>query len=217
MEPFNLYKHIEKIRAQNRQVLFYRRVSSVQQNLYRQDIDDVQFDRVFEEKASAKGDSKRPILQEAIAYCREGDLLIFYSIDRAARSLSDLQKILSSLVEKGVTVYFYKERLDFSKDEANPFSVLQLQMMGAFCEFERNILLERQREGIAKARARGRYDSKLNDATRNEIRKRYAAGEGSMRVLAKEYGVSATAISKIVNADNEPGIENNQAPAPDMM
>lgn len=132
----------------------YRRVSTIDQNLERQDLGEVE--RVFEEKVSGKN-TDRAALQEMIAFVREGDEVIVFSIDRLARDLRDLQTIIQTLNDKGVSITFLSERLTFTGDTDDAFSRLQLQLMGAFAEFERNIIRKRQAEGIAKAKARGVY------------------------------------------------------------
>ena len=132
----------------------YRRVSTIDQNLDRQDLGGVE--RVFEEKVSGKN-TERAALQDMLSFVREGDEVIVYSIDRLARDLRDLQAIIQTLTDKGVTISFISEKLTFSGDNDDAFSRLQLQLMGAFAEFERNIIRKRQAEGIAKAKARGVY------------------------------------------------------------
>ena len=168
----------------------YIRVSSYSQNTERQ-LDGLELEKVFEEKASAK-DAKRPVLQECIDYLRAGDCLHAHSIDRLARNLMDLQKIVHSLNEKGVSVHFHKENLTFTGSNDNPMNKLMLQMMGAFAEFERALIKERQREGIAKAKQMGKQIGRkrvLDDAQVIEIKMKIAGG-AAKSALAKEYGVS---------------------------
>src|SRR5690242_8114080 len=117
----------------------YVRVSTVDQNTARQ-LDGVELDRVFEEKASAKN-AERPVLQDALRYLRDGDTLVVHSMDRLARNLLDLRQIVEGLTARGVTVAFTKENLVFTAD-ATPMAKLLLNMMGAFAEFEREIILE---------------------------------------------------------------------------
>ena len=95
-----------------------------------------------------------------MAYVRSGDEVVVYSIDRLARDLRDLQSIITQLNDKGVSIHFITERLTFSGNSEDAFAKLQLQMMGAFAEFERNIIRKRQAEGIAKAKAKGVYDNR---------------------------------------------------------
>ncbi len=167
----------------------YVRVSSVGQNLDRQ-LDGIDLDKVFTEKASAK-DAKRPVLLECMEYLREGDTLHIHSIDRLARNLMDLQSIVSKLSNKGVNVRFHKENLIFTGDD-NPMSKLTLQLMGAFAEFERNIIKERQLEGIRIAQKKGTKFGRtkaLSDDQIAKIKDRIASGE-LKKTLAEEYGVS---------------------------
>jgi len=167
----------------------YVRVSSVGQNLDRQ-LDSIDLDKVFTEKASAK-DAKRPVLLECLEYLREGDTLHIHSIDRLARNLMDLQNIVTKLSNKGVSVRFHKENLIFTGDD-NPMSKLTLQLMGAFAEFERNIIKERQLEGIRIAQKKGTKFGRTKALTDNqvaEIKERIANGE-QKKSLAEEYGIS---------------------------
>jgi len=131
------------------------RVSSVDQNTDRQ-LDGIELDRVFADKASGKNAGDRPQLQELLGYAREGDTIIVHSIDRLARNLDDLRRLVNDLTSRGVRIQFVKETLTFSGDDS-PMSRLLLSMMGAFAEFERAIIRERQREGIEKAKKKGVY------------------------------------------------------------
>ena len=126
-------------------IVSYIRISSSTQNSARQDLGEV--DKEFNEIASGKNASERPQLKALIDYVRDGDTVKVYDISRLARNLRDLQEILETLLAKGVTVTFKKEALTFSADETNHIAKLQLQMMGAFAEFERNIIAERQADG----------------------------------------------------------------------
>lgn len=134
------------------QKIGYIRVSSLDQNEQRQ-LDGVPVDKTFTDKASGK-DTNRPKLQEAIEYVREGDTLIVHSMDRLARNLNDLRGMVEQLTTKGVIVQFIKENLTFKGDD-DAMQNLMLNIMGAFAEFERNLIRERQREGIALAKERG--------------------------------------------------------------
>lgn len=160
----------------------YRRVSSEDQSLDRQDLGDCE--RIFEEKLSGAKAADRPALQDLISFAREGDEVLVFSIDRLARDLRDLQSVVSTLIDKGVAVRFLSEGLCFQSRESDPLSTLQLQMMGAFAEFERAIIRKRQAEGIAKAKSKGVYKGR-------------PAKIDSARIRAlKDAGVSPTEISK---------------------
>lgn len=132
----------------------YRRVSTLDQNTARQ-LDGMAFDREFTDKASGK-DTARPALQEALAYVRAGDTLTVHSMDRLARNLGDLLRIVHDLTRRGVRVEFVKESLTFTGEDS-PMATLMLSIMGAVAAFERSMILERQREGVALAKKAGRY------------------------------------------------------------
>lgn len=157
-------------------------------------MESVELNRVFTEKASAK-DTNRPVLQECIDYCRAGDLLHVHSIDRIARNLKDLQEIIDRLAAKGVTIHFHKECLTFNGND-DAMSKLMLQMMGAFAEFERSLIRERQREGIAAAQKAGkRFGRKkaLSDDQVADIRERVSMGQ-QKSLIAAEYRISRTTL-----------------------
>lgn len=177
----------------------YVRVSTLDQNSDRQ-LDQVNLDRLFEEKASGK-DTKRPLLQECLAYVRQGDTLHVHSIDRLCRNLADLLRIVSALREKGVCVRFHKENLAFGCGESEATSELMLSMLGAVAQFERTIIRERQREGIAAAKRAGKHlgrRSVFNNVQQIEIRKRVESGE-RVSSLAKEIGVSRATVYNILS------------------
>jgi DNA invertase Pin-like site-specific DNA recombinase len=167
----------------------YQRVSTVDQNTARQ-LDGVELDKVFIDKASGK-DTNRPELARALEYVREGDVLVVHSMDRLARNLEDLRRIVRELTGKGVRVEFVKESLAFTGEDS-AMNTLLLSMLGAVAEFERSMILERQREGIALAKAAGKYTGRkaaLTITQANELRQRLAGGE-SVSSLARDYGVS---------------------------
>ena len=167
----------------------YIRVSSVDQNTGRQ-LEGLQLDKTFTDKASGK-DVRRPQLQAALEYLRDGDVLAVHSMDRLARNLDDLRKIVTDLTARGVQVQFIKEGLLFTGEDS-AMSKLLLSVMGAFAEFERALLKERQREGIAIAKKAGVYKGRkpsLTPERAKELRKRVAAGE-KKAALAREFGIS---------------------------
>lgn len=167
----------------------YVRVSTVEQNTVRQ-LDKIEVDRVFTDTASGK-DTARPKLDELIAFVREGDTVIVHSMDRLARNLDDLRRLVRTLTDKGARVEFLKESLTFTGEDS-PMATLLLSVMGAFAEFERALILERQREGIAAAKQRGVYAGRkpaLTAEQAKQLRERAAAGERKS-TLAKEFGIS---------------------------
>ena len=173
----------------------YRRVSSEGQNLDRQDF---VCDKMFEEKVSgAKRD--RDALTAMIEFAREGDEVIVWSIDRLARDLRDLQNIIQRLNDKGVSVSFLKEKLVFSGDAEDAFARLQLQMMGAFAEFERNIIRQRQAEGIARAKARGVYKGRAKSVSDGKIVALNAKGY-KVTEIAEELGINRITVYRALKA-----------------
>ena len=172
----------------------YRRVSTLEQNLDRQDLGAVE--RVFEDKASGKN-TDRTELQEMMTYVRNGDEVIVYSIDRLARDLRDLQSIITQLNDKGVSIHFISERLTFSGNSEDAFAKLQLQMMGAFAEFERNIIRKRQAEGIAKAKAKGIYENRKRTKKVSDKRITELKADGLNNTEIAEYlGVSRMTVHR---------------------
>jgi DNA invertase Pin-like site-specific DNA recombinase len=167
----------------------YVRVSSVDQNEQRQ-LEGVEVDKTFTDKASGK-DTKRPQLQACLEYIREGDVLIVHSMDRLARNVDDLRRIVKELTAKGVQVQFIKEGLTFNGDDS-PMSNLLLTMLGAVAEFERSLLRERQREGIAIAKRNGVYKGRKPSLASErvvEMLAQIAAGEMKSKV-ARNFGIS---------------------------
>lgn len=167
----------------------YVRVSTLDQNESRQ-LEGVQLDKRFVDKASGK-DTKRPQLQAALDYVRDGDVLMVHSMDRLARNLDDLRRIVMELTGRGVVVGFVKEHLTFTSED-NAMSKLLLSVMGAFAEFERSLIRERQREGIALAKKAGVYKGRKPSLTPDrvaQLRARVAAGERKA-ALAREFGIS---------------------------
>lgn len=187
----------------NGQRVAYKRVSSADQVHDRQ-LDGITFDREFSEKISG-ATAERPQLQECLAYLRHGDELHVHSIDRAARNLADLLRIIKELIHKGVSVHFHKESLTFT-GETNPFQTLQLQIIGAVAEFERAIIHERQREGIAVAKRKGKHLGRrpsLNDAQElavvEEVARAAQNGQSvNLSDLARRYGVSRPTVRKTI-------------------
>ena len=162
----------------------YTRVSSVGQNTERQ-LEGMTLDRIFEDKVSGKSQD-RPALQEMLKHVRAGDVVFVHSMDRLARNLRDLLDLVTVLTGKGVRVTFQKESLTFTGDDTAA-STLMLSIMGAVASFERSMILDRQREGIALAKAKGAYKGRkpaLNVDQVAEVRSRAAAGEKKTAIAA---------------------------------
>jgi len=173
----------------NGQRIGYVRVSTFDQNVGRQ-LEGHPLDRIFTDKASGK-DVNRPQLDAMLAFVRDGDVVVVHSMDRLARNLDDLRQIVQSLTARGVRVEFVKEHLLFTGEDS-PMATLMLSVMGAFAEFERALIKERQREGIALAKQRGAYRGRkkaLSAEQAMELKLRAAAGEKKAEI-ARSMGIS---------------------------
>jgi DNA invertase Pin-like site-specific DNA recombinase len=193
------------------QVVGYIRVSSDDQNEARQ-LDGQNLDVTFTDKASGKN-ADRPKLQAMITHVRAGDTVMVHSMDRLARSVIDLRKIVDELVNKGVHVHFVKENLKFKKPSSEEkgsddlMADLMLSVMGAIAEFERGIIGERQREGINLAKKLtgkdkvylGRKHS-LSAVQAADLKKRADTGEPKAG-LAREFGISRAALYVYLGRD----------------
>ena len=175
----------------------YRRVSTVEQKFDRQELGEL--DKLFEEKVSGSN-AERIALNELIDFVRQDDEVVVYSIDRLARNLRDLQSIIQKLNDKGATIHFLSERLTFSASSDDAFAKLQLQMMGAFAEFERNIIRKRQAEGIAKAKARGVYAKRGASINKERVKQLQANGL-TITAIAREMDLSRMSIYRINKQD----------------
>ena len=177
----------------------YVRVSAYDQNPERQ-LENVTLDRAFTDKASGK-DTKRPQLEALITFVRPGDTVIVHSMDRLARNLDDLRHIVQTLTRRGIRIEFVKEHLAFTGEDS-PMANLMLSVMGAFAEFERALIRERQREGIALAKQHGVYRGRkrsLSDVQITAVRKRIGNGE-KKAVLAREFGISRETLYQYLRA-----------------
>ena len=138
----------------------------------------------------------RPKLNELLDYIREGDEVIVHDISRLARNMEDLHRLVRQITDKGCTLRFVKENLTFTNDQTDPVSQLLLSMLGAVYQFERNIMLERQREGIAIAKAKGKYKGRPKTIDRSEILTLLDDGL-SMRNTAGKLGVSLSTVQRV--------------------
>ncbi len=170
--------------------LGYIRVSSIMQNTDRQ-LEGKELDRVFEDKLSGK-DTKRPELQKLLTYARQGDTVFVHSLDRLGRNLHDLRNLVNEMTARGITVKFIKENLTFTNDKKSPMQELMFNIMGAFAQFERELIRERQREGIQIAKANGVYKGRKQEMTPEkiaDINRRIIEGEPKAKI-AKSLNIS---------------------------
>ena len=177
------------------------RVSAADQNEARQ-LDAVgECDQVYIEKQSARSRADRVKLEECIGYLRDGDELVVASMDRLARSLVDLKQIAGEITAKGASVEFVHERATFAAGAQDPQADLMLSLLGAFAEFERAIIRERQAEGISIAKAKGKYTGLkriLTDQQIVKVRARVEAGEGPSSI-ARVLGVGRSTLYRALH------------------
>jgi DNA invertase Pin-like site-specific DNA recombinase len=162
----------------------YIRVSSTLQNHQRQ-LENIVLDKRFVDQASGK-DTNRPQLKAMLDYVRDGDTVIVHSMDRLARNLDDLRKLVTQLTNQQIRVKFLKEDLTFTGGDS-PMSTLLLSVMGAFAEFERSLIKERQMEGIVLAKKQNLYKGR---------KKTLNAEQQATLIQAAKNGVSKTEIAK---------------------
>lgn len=175
----------------------YVRVSTVNQHEDRQLVTMEKFgvEKLFQEKVSGK-DKNRPQLQQLLDFVREGDMVIIHDFSRLARSTKDLLEIVEYLNNKKVALISAKENLDTSTATGK----LMLTMIGAINEFERTNLLERQREGIAVAKKKGKYKGRKEVKIDNfeQYYNKYLNREITKTQLAKELNISRPTLDKLI-------------------
>ena len=177
------------------QVIGYARVSSVGQSL------DVQLDkltkagceRVYQEKVSGTSTDGREQLAELLRYVREGDEVVITKLDRLGRSLADLLDITKQLEAKSVTLRVLDQNLETKTAQGK----LMFSMLGAFAEFETALRKERQMEGIAKAKAEGKYTGRPKSIDEDAIKATLLEGGKSLREIAVLHGVSRATVHRL--------------------
>ena len=178
----------------------YVRVSTAEQNPELQ-LKGVEMDKKFIETASGKS-AQRPQLEALLEYVRPGDCVYVAAIDRMARNVIDLRNIVALLAKKQVRIEFLRENLVFTGDDS-PTSTFLLNLMGSIAEFERSLMKERQKEGIALAKARGLYrggKSKLTDEQISKLKEDVRIGISKVRV-AKNLGISRETVYQYLKID----------------
>lgn len=179
------------------QVIGYVRVSTVDQNPERQIVAiqaalGTEPDRWFTDHASGSS-TTRPALTAMLTHVRDQDVILVASMDRLARSVVDLDQLVTQLTARGVTIRFLKEALAFqSAGRADPLAVFQLQVMGAFAQLERELIRDRQREGIEAAKARGVYRGRTRRLTAAQVAAARAEVSSGVpkAVVARRLGVA---------------------------
>lgn len=150
--------------------------------------------KLFQEQVSSV--AKRQQLEACLDYLREGDTLIVTKLDRLARNVAHLGQLVAMLKDKGVSLRV----LDLGLDTGTPTGELILNMMGAVAQFERQMMLERQREGIAKAKTEGKYKGRAPTAMRQAARAREMAADGlSKAEIASALGISTRSVYRTLS------------------
>lgn len=150
--------------------------------------------KVFSEQVSSVGEG-RPQLTAMLDYVRDGDVVVVTKPDCLARSTADLLSICEALKAKGVTLRI----LSLQMDTSTPTGKLMLTMLGAIAEFERDLMLERQREGVAKAKAEGKYKGRAPTAMRQSEEVLKLKGEGrSADDIVQQLGISRSSVFRIL-------------------
>ena len=151
--------------------------------------------KVFQEQTSSVG--PRKVLEDALEFTREGDTLVVTKLDRLARSVQHLWDIVGQLQSKGVALRI----VNLGVDTGTPTGKLMLTMLGGVAEFERDMMLERQREGIAKAKAEGKYKGRKPTARAktDEIKALHATGL-SMGEIAKRLNIGKGSVHRVLSS-----------------
>lgn len=175
----------------------YRRVSTTDQKTDRQ-LPGYKADREYEDKLSGK-DLNRPQLQAMLQTLREGDVVHVHELSRLGRSVKDLLELVETIVNAGATIHFHKENLRFEPKQEDPFQQLMLNLLSSVAQFERQCILQRQREGIAIAKAAGKYKGKQSKFTGAQIEQiqREFAKEKNKTALATKWGISRGYLYKV--------------------
>lgn len=181
----------------------YARTSTVdQQYSYENQIEALQREgcsKVFSEQVSAVARG-RPQFDAAMDYLREGDTLVVTKLDRLARSLPDLMSIRERLEQQRVEL----KVLDIGLDTATPHGKMVLGIIGSVAEFERSLMLERQRVGIAKAKSEGRYKGRAPTAMAKADEVKALAAEGVPKAeIARKLGIGRASVYRALRSEPE--------------
>lgn len=175
--------------------LGYIRVSTAEQNTDRQ-LEEllkagVEETGIYTDKVSGK-DANRPQLQELLKRAGNSDTVYVHSMDRLARNMKDLLCIVDDLIGRGVSVHFIKENLNLDVSTDSPTARLTLQLIGAFAEYERNMIKSRQREGIALAKERKAYKGRQQEMTADRLAEiqELVKMKVPQTEIAKKFGIS---------------------------
>ncbi len=179
-------------------IIGYARTSTLEQQAgleaQQKTLSEVGCEKIYSEQVSSV--ARREALSEALSYCREGDVLIVTKLDRLARSVRHLGEIVDDLTQRGVALRV----LDMSLDTSTATGKLMLNVLGSIAQFEREMMLERQREGIAKAKAEGKYKGRKPTARMRASEVLQLLGQGYKKhEIAQRLSISKRSVYRIVN------------------
>lgn len=195
------------------QILGYARVSSSSQNLDRQRaaLHSAGATRIWEDTITG-ATRDRPALNQALDYARDGDMLVVASMDRLARSVPDLHSIVSDLTDRGVAVQFLNEQQTYTAD-SDPVSRFMLSILGAVAQLERELIRERQADGIAAAKARGVYDRKPILSPEQVSRAREMVNSGVPKaVVARRFEIARSTLYKYLDQSADTPVHTSPTP-----
>jgi DNA invertase Pin-like site-specific DNA recombinase len=184
----------------------YARTSTLEQRAgfeaQRRELKDAGCDKVFAEQVSSVATRER--LSQALDYIREGDVLVVTKLDRLARSMRDLIDIVGRIEAKGAALRILNMSGGGNLDTGTPTGRLMLNVLGSVAEFERSMMLERQREGIAKAKADGKYKGRQPTARAkaDQVRALHREGVGAVDI-AKQLGIGRSSVYRAIGAAAE--------------
>ncbi len=167
----------------------YKRVSTIEQSTDRQ-LEGIEVQRTFEDKLSGK-DRNRPQLDLLLSVLRDGDVVHIHSMDRLARNTRDLLNLVEEIVGKGCKVVFHTEHLTFEPNKTDPYQQLMMTMLGAVAQLERSLILQRQKEGIAIAKANKKYKGGKNKLSPEQVAElKELSKTKSVAALARQFGIT---------------------------
>lgn len=167
----------------------YKRVSTIDQSTERQ-LEGIKLDRVFEDKLSGK-DRNRPQLELLLSILREGDTIHIHSMDRLARNTRDLLNLVEEITGKNCKIIFHTEHLSFEPNKNDPYQQMMMTMLAAVAQLERSLILQRQKEGVAIAKSKGKYKGKRHKLSPEQVAElKELSKNNSITSLAKKYGIT---------------------------
>lgn len=176
----------------------YIRVSSLEQNPERQ-LEGLNIHHIYMDRCSGKT-RERPKLEEMMRFLRIHDEVYVHSMDRLARNLEDLLKLVKEILSKGCSIHFIKERIEFNCEEDNPMGKLMLSVFGAIAEFERALIRDRQREGIELAKRKGKYKGRPQSVTPEQIQEiKDLYPRVHKAEIARRFNLNPRTITKYLN------------------